>query len=389
MTRRSSGAVVAAVAVVAIALGAVLAGGPETAGARGGGLELQRIGNFESPVYVAAAPGAGKLLFVVEQPGTVRLIRGGKVLKRPFLELRDRVRYGGEQGLLSIAFDPRYRKTRRLFVYYVNRDGDIRVDSLRAKGGDATRADRGSRRRLIEIAHPVNANHNGGQLQFGPDRMLYMGTGDGGGAGDASGNAQDPSSLLGKLLRVEPKAKRGYRIPASNPFADGGGRGEIYSLGLRNPYRFSFDRRTGDLWIGDVGQDAWEEVDHATDAEARGANFGWNLFEGDHPFEGDAGDPPPNYRPPVLEYSSRGGGCAITGGYVSRDRSLPALAGRYLYADFCIGEIRSLDAGAPNPGATDRATGLRVASPSSFGEGAGGRLYVVSLDGPVYRIRQR
>ena len=217
-----------------------------------------------------------------------------------------------------------------------------------------------------------------------------MATGDGGGAGDAAGNAQDRSSLLGKLLRLEPRPRGGYAIPASNPFAAGPGRDEIYSLGLRNPYRFSFDRRSGDLWIGDVGQDEWEEIDHVGARRTPGANFGWNLFEGNHPFEGDPGAPPPRYRPPVFEYSSSGGGtCAITGGYVVRDPSLPALAGRYVYADFCAGQIRSLDADAQDAGHTDDPTGLSVASPSSFGEGAAGRLYVASLDGPVYRIRQR
>jgi glucose/arabinose dehydrogenase len=387
MAGRSSRVAVAVLGVATVALATFIgAGGVD---ARGGGLELRRLGGFEAPVYVAAPPGHKRLLFVVEQRGTIRVLRGSRELRRPFLDLSDRVRYGGEQGLLSMAFDPRYRHNRRFFVYYVDGRGDIRVDSLRTMRGDPTRADRSSRRKLIEVPHPTFANHNGGQLQFGPDGMLYMGTGDGGGAGDTAGNAQDTSSLLGKLLRLDPKPAGGYRTPRSNPFAKAKGREEIYALGLRNPYRFSFDRRTGELWIGDVGQDAWEEVDRVGDAGARGANFGWNLFEGRHPFEGDAGDRPRSYRPPVFEYSSRSGNCAIAGGYVVRDRSLRALAGRYLYADFCGGEIRSLDAGVRKPARTDRPTGLSVASPSSFGEGVGGRIYVTSLTGPVYQIRQR
>jgi glucose/arabinose dehydrogenase len=391
MAGRASRVAVAVLGLAAIALVTLIgAFGAGSAGARGGGLELRRLGSFAAPVYVAAPPGHSRLLLVVEQRGTIRVLRGGRELRRPFLDLSDRVRYGGEQGLLSMAFDPRYRRNRRFFVYYVDGRGDIRVDSLRTNSGDPTRADRRSRRGLIDVPHPTFANHNGGQLQFGPDGMLYMGTGDGGGAGDTAGNAQDTSSLLGKLLRLDPKPAGGYRTPRSNPFAKGSGRREVYSLGLRNPYRFSFDRRTGDLWIGDVGQDAWEEVDRVGDAGAPGANFGWNLFEGLHPFEGEAGDPARRYRPPVFEYSSRGGGtCAITGGYVVRDRSLPALAGRYLYADFCGGQIRSLDAGSRHPGRTDRPTGLSVAFPSSFGEGARGRIYVTSLTGPVYQIRQR
>jgi glucose/arabinose dehydrogenase len=387
MAARSSRVAVAVLALATIALVPLLGAGG--AAAAGGGFELRRLGSFAAPVQVAAPPGQRRLLLVVEQRGTIRVLRRSRELRRPFLDLSDRVRYGGEQGLLSIAFDPRYRRNRRFFVYYVDRRGDIRVDSLRTKRADPTRADSGSRRRLIAIPHPTFANHNGGQLQFGADNMLYLGTGDGGGGGDPRGNAQDTSSLLGKLLRLDPKRRRGYRVPRSNPFAGGGGRGEIYSLGLRNPYRFSFDRRTGDLWMADVGEDAWEEVDHVGDAGARGANFGWNLFEGDHSFEGDPGDAPTNYRPPVFEYPSTGPNCAITGGYVVRDRSLPALAGRYLYADFCVGRIRSLDAGARDPGRTDRPTGLDVPFLSSFGEGLRGEIYVTSLDGPVYRIRQR
>lgn len=362
---------------------------PQSAGAKGGGLALQRVGGgFAAPVYVENAPGARKLLFVVEQPGKVRVVRRGKLLKQPFVNLKPVVRYGGEEGLLSIAFDPGYARNRTFYVYYVTREGNIRVDQLKRKKKNATRANPRSRHKVIEVAHPRNSNHNGGQLQFGPDGFLYLGTGDGGGSGDPDANAQNTASLLGKLLRVAPKPGGGYSIPNSNPFASGGGQGEIYALGLRNPYRFSFDSKTGDLSIGDVGQDKFEEINHLGIDNARGANFGWDLFEGNSVFDGN-GNKPPNYKPPIHVYDSTGANCAITGGYVSRDRSTPKLAGRYLYADFCAGQIRSLNPDAQKPSSTDAAVGLNVDSLSSFGEGAGGKIYVTSLGGAVFRIVQK
>ena len=375
----------AAAVAVASVLAATLALSCDESADAGGGLKLKRIGGFDAPVYVENAPGQPKLLFVVEQPGTIRVVRNGKTLRQPFLNLRNRVEYGGEQGLLSVAFDPAYPRNRRFYVYYVTDGGDLRVDMLRRKRGNATRADPGSRRKVIEIPHPTFTNHNGGQLQFGPDRLLYLGPGDGGSAGDPKGNAQNRGVLLGKLLRIDPRRNGGYRTPASNPFDGASGRDEIYALGLRNPYRFSFDSKTGDLLIGDVGQNEWEEIDRVGRGGARGANFGWDLFEGNHIFDGD-GSQPANYRAPIHEYSLGGGNCAVTGGYVVRDPGLRSLAGRYLYADFCGGQIRSLDPYAQNPSSTDTATGLSLDSPSSFGEGARGRIYVASLEGGVYRI---
>jgi hypothetical protein len=371
----------------ALALCAALAiATPGGAGAgSGSGVKLARVGTFDNPVYITDAPGARRLLFVVELPGSIRVLRGGKELSRPFLDIRSRVRYGGEQGLLSVAFDPRYAKNRRFYVYYVDTHGDIAIDALRAKRGDPTRADPRSRRRLLSVPHPVNSNHNGGQLQFGPDGFLYIGTGDGGAGGDPNQNAQNRDSLLGKLLRIKPGAK-GYTTPSSNPFASGAGRDEIYALGLRNPYRFSFDRKTDDLWIGDVGQDDWEEIDHETLANTRGSNFGWDLFEGNHVFEG-SGDAPPDYRRPVFEYPTGGPNCAVTGGYVVRDRALGGLRGRYIYADFCAGNIRSFAPGSP--GSTDAPTGLHVELLSSFGEASNGNVFAVSLNGPVYRLKRR
>jgi glucose/arabinose dehydrogenase len=385
--RRDRLAAVAAVAASVLAGAAATLTGSEQARGQASAPSLKQLGEFDSPVYVGDAPGARKLLFVVEQPGTIRVLRKGRRLARPFLDLTDKVLYGGEQGLLGLAFDPGYAKNRRFYVYYVDAEGDIRVDMLRRKRKSPTRADAGSRRRVISVPHPTNANHNGGTVQIGPDGFLYLATGDGGSGGDPPGNAQNTEVLLGKLLRLDPGRRGGYRSPPSNPFADGPGRDEIYARGLRNPYRFTFDSAGGDLWIGDVGQEDWEEIDHTTLEQARGANFGWNLFEGSSEYEGDAANPPPGYRPPVHEYASGGGNCAVTGGYVSRDPAVPALLGRYVYADFCGGTLRSLD--PSDPGATDGPVGIDVEGPSGFGEGRRGELYVASLAGPVYRIVQR
>ena len=361
----------------------------------GGGAALKRIGDFESPTYVAGAPGYPKLLFVVEQPGRVEVMRGGHTLRRPFLDIRGLVGYdGGERGLLSIAFPPDYRSSGRLYVYYTDNSGNIRVDEFRRKG--ATRAARGSRRTVIEIPHPFNSNHNGGQLQF-LGNLLYFGTGDGGSAGDPPNNAQNTDSLLGKLLRIDPRPSGGrpYSVPADNPFVGKPGRDEIYSYGLRNPFRFSFDTTTASqprVAIADVGQNRFEELDYTTVKAARGANFGWDALEGFAPYteENSGTADPGGTTKPILAYShSRdGGSCAIVGGYVVHDRRLPALRGRYLYSDYCSGQLRSLAPHLRRAGA-DRPIGLRVASPTSFGEDDRGRLYVCSQDGSVYRLVSR
>jgi glucose/arabinose dehydrogenase len=356
-------------------------------------LALKRIGRFDAPVYVTGAPGFPKLLFVVEQPGTVRVLRRGRQLPRPFLDISGLVDSGGERGLLSIAFPPDYRRSRRFYVYYTDREGDIRVDEFRRRS--AARAARGSRRAVIEVPHPGNSNHNGGQLQF-LGNLLYLGTGDGGSGGDPPNNAQNRNSLLGKVLRIDPRPSRGnpYSIPASNPFVGRQGRGEIYSYGLRNPFRFSFDTTTAPrprIAIADVGQDRFEELDYTTVAAARGANFGWDAFEGFSRYRGaNSGTPDPGGTvKPILAYPhSRGGSCSIIGGYVVGDRRLPSLRGRYVYADLCEGQLRSV---VPHlrRAAHDRRLGLRVPTPSSFGEDTHGRIYVTSLDGPVYRLAPR
>jgi len=338
---------------------------------------LEQIGRFDSPVYVAGAPGFPKLLFVVEQGGTVEVLRGGHQLARPFLDIHDLVSFEGERGLLSIAFPPDYKRSGRFYVYYTDRQGNVRVDEFKRKS--ATRAARGSRRALVEIPHPVNANHNGGQLQF-LGNMLYFGTGDGGSGGDPPNNAQNRHSLLGKLLRIDP------RQPGAKP--------EVYSYGLRNPFRFSFDRVTAAqprIAIGDVGQNRVEELDYTTVAAAQGANFGWDAFEGFAPYEDEnSGTPDPGGTvKPIFAYPhSRGGSCSIIGGYVVADKDLPALYKRYVYADLCEGELRSL---VPHlrRASNDHRLGLSVSTPSSFGEDDRHRLYVCSLDGPVYRLVSR
>jgi glucose/arabinose dehydrogenase len=386
----------AAAGAVTVLAGLALSGGDagNRTDAQSPRLALRAVGSFDQPVYVAHAPTRPRLLFVVERPGTVRVLRRGRRAPRPFLDIRDRVRtVGTEEGLLSVAFHPRYPRNRSFFVYYVNNNGDIQVDRFRSRRGRPAQANPRSRRMVITVPHPGHSNHNGGQLQFGPGALLFMATGDGGGGGDPGGNAQNRRSLLGKLLRIRPRPKGGHRSPRTNPFVDGAGRNQIYSLGLRNPWRFSFDRRTGDIWIADVGQSSWEEINHTTRSEARGANFGWNCREGPEPF----GSPAPvcarrtGFAEPTHAYRTHvGGTCAVTGGYVVRGRGGPAaLRGRYVYGDFCSGLIRSLNPNAADTSATDRATGLTVNSLSSFGEGRRGALYAISLNGPVHRIISR
>jgi glucose/arabinose dehydrogenase len=383
----------ATVATGIAALGGLAASGP-AALAGAGRLELHEIGTFQDPVYVDGAPGFHRLLFVVEQPGRISVLRSGHRLAHPFLDLRGRVNWdGGERGLLSVAFPPDYKRSRRFYVYYTNEAGDNEVDEFKRARNDPARALPSSRRRVLDIPHPGEANHNGGQLQFGPDGYLYIGTGDGGGAGDSGDNARHLDVLLGKILRIDPRRRgdRAYTVPAGNPFiGDRGARPEIYAYGLRNPWRFSFDRRRGAIVIGDVGQSHEEEVDYVTVRDARGANFGWPEYEGNSISDPNRPDPnpdPPRPTFPILTYT-HSEGCAIVGGYVVHDPGLPALDGRYLYSDLCSGEIRSV---LPHPGraSQDRSTELDLRTPTSFGVGRRGHVYVASLAGPVYRLKQQ
>jgi glucose/arabinose dehydrogenase len=357
------------------------------------GVRLLGLGRFEAPVYVTAPPGDTRRIFVVEQGGTIRVVRAGKRLSRPFLDLRGKVTSGGEQGLLSLAFAPDYARTRRFYVNYTDRAGTQSVVEYRRSKAGRDRALASSARLVLQY-DGVESNHNGGLVTFGPDRLLYIGTGDGGGANDqhgARGNAQNLGSLLGKLLRIDPRRSGStrYTVPSSNPFVgQAGAAAEIYSYGLRNPWRFSFDRTTGDLAIADVGQGETEEVDFATKGAASGANYGWRPFEGRRRTPGIGGsESAPNAIAPVLELSHDDGNCSITGGYVVRDAGLPALDGRYVYGDFCKGQLRSakLAAGAASGDAAIPGVAT-VDQLSSFGEDARGRVYVTSLSGPVYRL---
>ncbi len=356
------------------------------------GVRLVGVGSFDAPVYVTAPPGDTRRIFVVEQGGRVRVVVGGKRRSRPFLDIRRKVIAGGEQGLLSIAFAPDYARTRRFYVNYTDRSGTQSVVEFRRSKTSRDRALTSGR--LVLRYDGEESNHNGGLLVFGPDRLLYIGTGDGGGANDqhgSRGNAQDLGSLLGKILRIDPRRARGrpYGIPPGNPFSNrAGARGEIYSYGLRNPWRFSFDRATGALSIGDVGQGAIEEINFAAAGRASGANYGWRPFEGSRRTAGvSASEDAPGHVRPVIELSHDDGNCSVTGGYVVRDKGVPALAGRYVYGDFCKGQLRSakLSRGAaaddrPIPGVGT------VQQLSSFGEDARGRVYVTSLGGSVYRF---
>jgi len=355
---------------------------------------LKKVGEFDHPVYVTGAPGFPKLLFVVEQPGRVVVLKGGRRLSRPFLDLRSAVGYdGGERGLLSIAFPPDYSQSGSFYAYYNDKAGNIRVDEF--KRGSATRARPGSQREVIGIPHPVNANHNGGQMQF-LDDLLYFGTGDGGSGGDPPNNAQNKDVLLGKLLRIDPRPSGGrpYSVPSSNPFVGRPGRDEIYSYGLRNPFRFSFDTVSAKqprIAIGDVGQNKFEELDYTTVAAAAGANFGWDALEGFVPYQEESSgtaDPGGTTKPIFAYPHARAGSCSIIGGYVVHDRSLPSIYRRYLYADLCEGQLRSL---VPHlkRASGDHKLGLAVDSPSSFGEDDAHHLYVASITGPVFRLVPR
>jgi glucose/arabinose dehydrogenase len=343
---------------------------------------------FDQPVHVTA-PAGDTRLFVVEQTGRVKVVKDGAVLPVPFLDLATRVSLGSEQGLLSIAFDPGYASNGRVFVSYTDLQGDTRIVRYHVSA-DPDRLDPQSGDTILAVDQPY-ANHNGGLVAFGPDGYLYIGLGDGGSGGDPQGNGQRLTTLLGKILRIDvADGRRLYAVPPDNPFVGQGGgvKGEIWSYGLRNPWRFSFDRVTGDLYIGDVGQGAWEEIDVATAASGRGrgVNYGWNVMEGAHCYSAPTCSTA-GLALPLVEYG-HGEGCSVTGGHVYRGTAVPALAGHYFYADYCEGWIRSfrLDGGA----ATDEhswAGILDAGGPiSSFGEDGVGELYVVQHGGRVWRI---
>ncbi len=323
-----------------------------------GGVALAKIGEFESPVFLAQPQGE-HALYVVEQTGRIMRV-GGSGRPEIFLDLSRKVTTdGSEQGLLSMAFAPDYRRSGRFYVNYTNVGGDTRVVEYRRSKRDETVADPRTARTVLRVDQPF-ANHNGGLVMFGPDGDLYIGLGDGGSGGDPERNGQNLGVLLGKILRIDPRTTKGapYRIPANNPFVSNeSARPEILAYGLRNPWRFSFDRQNGNLWIGDVGQNEQEEID-LVESLGAGANLGWSAFEGTARFNED--EEAPDALAPVLTYG-REGGCSVTGGYVVRDRKLPSLYGRYLYADFCAGQLRSFGAAdaVPGPAPTTSRSGSR------------------------------
>jgi glucose/arabinose dehydrogenase len=365
--------------------------GGQTDEAQAGGrrpVRLLRLGRFDEPTYLTA-PRGDRRRFVVERGGRIRVVKRGRVLREPFLDVSGDVQIGSESGLLSMAFAPDYSRTGLFYVYYTDRQGFPTIAQFQRSAANPDRADPDSRRTTMRVEHH-RSNHKGGQLQVGPDGMLYAGFGDGGGGGDPDENAQDLREFLGKIIRIDPRAGGGYLIPASNPFRSrSGARPEVYAYGVRNPYRFSFDRRRGSLVIGDVGQDEVEEIDYIRGRAGKppggGYNFGWDVFEGRSPYE--SGSAPGAVRP-VLQHTHDQGFCSITGGYVLRDRSLGrGWTGRYVYGDFCDGTIRLAPLRRPN--APTHPTRLHVDNLASFGEDGRGRVYAISLDGPIFRIGRR
>lgn len=386
-----------AIAAAVLAAGCLGDAGPRPATTPGTavGLALEPfLTDLDDPVLLTHAGDGSGRLFVVEQGGRVR-VWDDRLLDAAFLDLSgtgaNRVQAGGERGLLGLAFHPDYANNGRLFVYYTAFGGDLVLAEYDNLQPADNQADANTERVLLRIEHSQYPNHNGGMLGFGPDGFLYAGTGDGGSGGDPGNNAQDPHSLLGKILRLDVDGGPGpvpYLVPADNPFSDGSGRAEVWALGLRNPWRFSFDRATGDLWIGDVGQNAWEEINREPAGSPGGRNYGWSRFEGTHLYNADRNAPAAV--DPVAQYDHAWGGDrhqAVTGGYVYRGVQHPALEGAYLFADFASGFLWSLRAdGEGWVMAMELDSDLFV---SSFGEDEAGELYVVDLGGGVYRLTAR
>jgi glucose/arabinose dehydrogenase len=337
---------------------------------------LEGVATLDAPVALVQRRGFDELV-VAERGGAVRVVDGGRV-SAPIVEVGTTT--DGERGLLGIAFSP---DGSHLYLSYTDERGDSRLDEW-ATGPGIEDVDPASHRNVLSVDQPFS-NHNGGHIVFGPDGLLYYGLGDGGAAGDPEGRAQNPDELLGKVLRIDPRRSGDdpYAVPADNPFAGGGGRGEVYITGVRNPWRFSFDRQNGDLWIGDVGQGAEEEIDLLPAGRAAGANLGWDRVEGNRPFEGEA---PAGAVPPVFTYG-RDEGYSVTGGYVYRGSAIPGLGGAYVFGDYGAGVVRALGIEGGRV-VSERSLGVETgpASLVSFAEDADGELYVLSLEGPVYRL---
>jgi glucose/arabinose dehydrogenase len=348
-------------------------------------LGLQQVATgLNFPLYLTSPPGDDRL-FVVQKGGVIRVLKGGTLLETPFLDLTSKVLSdGGELGLLGLAFAPDYASSGRFIVHYIDLSGDTRVSYFRVSG-DPDRADPASESLVLAVPQPGVA-HKGGQLLFGPDGMLYIGLGDG--ADNDQGRGQSLSDLFGSILRIDVSSGTSYTVPPDNPFVGTpGARPEVWSYGFRNPWRFSFDHATGDLYIGDVGESKWEEVDYASaaDGAGRGVNYGWSRMEGQHCFSLAECDQA-GLTLPVLEYAHTDG-CAVISGYVYRGAAIPSLQGTYFYADFCRGWVRSLrmEGGAPVE-ETDWTALRPEGRVTSFGKDAAGELYLLTAQGSVYKI---
>lgn len=343
----------------------------------------QVAGGFDRPLLVTHAGDGSGRLFVVEQTGRIWIVREGERLPTPFLDLSASVTpisgYS-EQGLLGLAFHPAYAENGRLFVSYTDRQGTSVIAEYAVAGNNPDVVNPASARELLRVTQPY-PNHNGGMIAFGPDGYLYISLGDGGSAGDPQGNGQNPWTLLGSILRIDVDSDtRPYGIPADNPFALSGlGAPEIWAWGLRNVWRFSFDRATGDLYLADVGQNLWEEVNFQPAGSPGGQNYGWNRYEGAHPYSG--GPAPENMVLPVAEYAHSEGGCSISGGYVYRGEAIPDLQGVYFYGDWCTGNIFALYRDTAGEWQSLRFTQLAGKLISAFGEDEAGELYVVDYTG--------
>jgi glucose/arabinose dehydrogenase len=350
-------------------------------------LTTRRVASgLASPVDLKSAPGDRSRLFVVEQGGRIQILRNGQIAPQPFLDIAERISAGGERGLLGLAFHPHYAENGRFFVNYTDPNGNTHIAEFHVSSNPDV-ADAGSERTILFVEQPF-ANHNGGGLAFGNDGMLYAGLGDGGSAGDPLGNGQNLRTRLGKMLRLD--VDRAGFVPPDNPFVSTpGAMPEIWAFGLRNPWRFAFDPVTGDLYIGDVGQDSFEEVDVGSAARHGGENYGWNIMEGTHCF-GSSSCNQAGLTLPVLDYGHDGGSCAVTGGVVYRGCRIPGYAGTYFYGDFCSAFVRSfrLQSGeAVEQRDWTSALGVGVGQISSFGVDADGEIYIVDYsDGEVYEV---
>lgn len=338
------------------------------------------VGGLSAPVYLTAPTGDSRL-FVVEQAGRIRVVEAGQLLATPFLDITDRVVSGGERGLLSIAFHPLYDGNGYFYVSYTGDGGDSRIERYSVTD-DPNVADPASAKLILTVSQPFS-NHNGGLIAFGPDGMLYIGLGDGGSGGDPQDHGQNTDTLLGSLLRIDVDGGDPYAVPTDNPFVGADGADEIWAYGLRNPWRFSFDRQAGDLYVADVGQNEWEEVNVAA-ATAAGLNYGWNVMEGAHCYASDPCDTD-SLVLPALEYG-HSQGCSVTGGYVYRGAAIPAAQGHYFYSDYCRGFLRSFRYTGGSVTDQRHWDVGDVGNVLSFGEDGSGELYILSGNGNVYRL---